>query len=82
MMKLVFSMTMIFVAGSLLLGACGSSGNGNNEGKDATPATALARLFINELQPSNQDTITDEVGDSDDWIEIYNDSDTAVDMKV
>lgn len=80
-MKLFSLTTKFLVVGSLLLGACSDSGNGNNEGKDAAPQTPLARLFINELQPSNQDTITDEVGDSDDWIEIYNDSDAAIEMQ-
>jgi len=75
-------MTMkLLLAGSLLLGACGNSDTGGIDEKDAAPVTPLARLFINELQPSNQDTVTDEVGDSDDWIEIYNDSDIAIEMQ-
>ena len=64
----------------LLLGACGSDGK-SDPAPDAAPQTPLARLFINELQPSNQDTVSDEVGDFDDWLEIYNDSDTAIEMQ-
>lgn len=45
----------------------------------ALPTTA--RLVINELQPANKDTITDENGDADDWIEIYNPEATAVDLR-
>jgi hypothetical protein len=67
--------TRFLLLGGLLLEACGST--------DEPPGQSepLARLFINELQPSNQDTITDEVGEADDWIEIYNDSDTAIEMQ-
>jgi hypothetical protein len=69
------------VVGALLLGACGGSENNPGQSQDAAPPTPLARLFINELQPSNQDTVSDEVGDFDDWIEIYNDSDAAIEMQ-
>ena len=57
----------------LLLGGCGGFGGHS----DSAPA---AKLFINELQPSNQDTITDERGEADDWIEMVNAGDSAVDM--
>jgi hypothetical protein len=53
-----------------LLGACGGSEGAKTSG-----------LFINELQPSNQDVITDEYGEPDDWIEIFNADATAVDLK-
>ena len=66
--------TILLTAG-ILLGASGCSGT--DDGGEAKP---LAKLFINELQPSNQDTITDENGDADDWIEIFNAGDGPVDM--
>jgi|WetSurMetagenome_2_1015567.scaffolds.fasta_scaffold769149_1 hypothetical protein len=71
-------LTRSLVVGGLLLGACGGAGDNP---QDAAPQTPLARLFINELQPSNQDTVTDEYGEPDDWIEIYNDSDIAIEMR-
>ena len=37
-------------------------------------------LFINELMASNSITYSDEVGDYDDWIEIYNAGTEAVDL--
>ena len=37
-------------------------------------------LVINELMASNAGTVQDERGDYDDWIEIYNPSDQAVDI--
>ncbi len=67
--------TMVFLAGGLLLGACGG---GDDQGDGA--AAPAAKLAINELQPSNQDTITDEKGEADDWIEVFNAGDTPVDM--
>jgi hypothetical protein len=81
MMQLVFSTTTSLLVCGMLLGACSSSDGGGNGGADAAPQKPLARLFINELQPSNQDTITDEAGEADDWIEIYNDSDVAIEMQ-
>jgi hypothetical protein len=65
---------MVLVAG-LLLGAAGCSGD-----ESSAAAVPTAKLFINELQPSNQDTITDEMGEADDWIEILNAGDSTVDM--
>ena len=37
-------------------------------------------LFINELQSSNINTIEDGIGESDDWFEIYNPNNFAVDL--
>ena len=37
-------------------------------------------LFINEFLASNDSGITDEAGDFEDWIEVYNASDEAVDI--
>lgn len=38
------------------------------------------RLFINEFMASNTAAVTDSNGEYDDWAEIYNDEDVAVDM--
>ena len=38
------------------------------------------QIFINEMMSSNGVTIQDEDGDYSDWIEIYNDESTAVDL--
>jgi spore coat protein CotH len=37
-------------------------------------------LVINEIVASNQTGVKDEAGDRDDWIELYNNSDKAIDM--
>lgn len=37
-------------------------------------------LFINEVMPSNSSTLADEVGEYDDWLEIYNGGTTAVNL--
>lgn len=70
--------TRVLFTGALLVGACGSNSDQGSEGGTPGPA---AKLFINELQSSNQGTITDEYGDADDWIEIVNAGDSAVDMR-
>ncbi len=44
-------------------------------------STLKGILFINEFIASNQTTIADEAGDYDDWIEIYNGSDSGINLK-
>lgn len=41
---------------------------------------ASAQVRLNEIQSSNSSTIADEMGDYDDWIEIYNSSDSEIDI--
>jgi len=41
---------------------------------------ALPALVINEFQASNATTLADEFGEYDDWVEIYNAGDAAVDL--
>lgn len=74
-MEYTRGMTKLLLLGGLLLGACSGSGSGTE-----TPSLS-GKLFINELEPSNQDTITDENDEPDDWIEIFNASDGPVDMR-
>lgn len=38
------------------------------------------RIFINEFMASNDHTVADELGEYDDWIEIYNDNDAAINL--
>jgi len=38
-------------------------------------------LFINEFMASNRNTIVDEFGESDDWVEIYNADTTAISLR-
>lgn len=40
----------------------------------------VPKIFINEVMSSNSMTIADEHGDFDDWIEIYNGGDVAVNL--
>ena len=42
--------------------------------------TLNAQLYINEFMASNDQTIADEFGDYEDWIEIYNDNDFSVNL--
>ncbi len=42
--------------------------------------STIAGLIINEFSASNTNIITDEYGDYDDWIEIYNSTDEPVDI--
>lgn len=73
-MRIARTMTRLVLAGALagLLSACGS--------EDGTQDYSKVKLFINELQPSNQTTIADENDEYDDWIEIYNAGDADVDL--
>ncbi len=42
--------------------------------------TISQHLVINEIQSSNATTIADEDGDYEDWIELYNGTDTAINL--
>ncbi len=44
------------------------------------PATPITGLYINEFMASNDAAYADENGEYDDWIEIYNSNDHAVDI--
>jgi hypothetical protein len=72
MKKLFFSIILI----SLMLFSC------STKEKIISPNTnpEHSSLYINEFMASNSTTIADENGDFDDWIEIYNDSDEAIDL--
>ena len=83
-----FEMTTRLLGVFSLIGclqACnGSDGGVKDPGnRDSGPVVVAptANLVINELQPSNQDTVTDEKGDADDWLEIYNAGTSTVDLK-
>ena len=41
---------------------------------------SYGQLFINEVQSSNLNSITDEYGNHDDWIELYNSAAMPVDI--
>jgi hypothetical protein len=38
------------------------------------------RVFINEFMADNDTIVADEVGEFDDWVELYNDEETEVDL--
>ena len=48
-----------------------------------TPMMLMAQsdVVINELMAKNDNTVADEAGDYDDWIELYNNSDQAIDLE-
>lgn len=50
---------------------------GNGDPPDPRPAP---KVFINEFMASNGSTIADEAGEYDDWIELHNAEDKAVDL--
>ena len=73
---------MTFASATRLLTVLGLLGSVQAcKGSDGGSNGPAAKLFINELQPSNQDTVTDDHGDADDWIEIYNADTSTVDLK-
>jgi hypothetical protein len=67
-----FSRLLLASALAGLLGACGSSD---------PKSTANDKIYVNELQPSNQDTYPDEGGAFADWVELYNAGSEAVNLE-
>jgi hypothetical protein len=49
-------------------------------GRANSSSSILEGLFINEIMASNSNTISDEHGEYDDWIEIFNRNDFAVNI--
>jgi hypothetical protein len=48
---------------------------------DVVPAEIVGRLVINEVLTANEDGERDEDGDREDWIELYNGTDGAIDLE-
>ena len=55
----------------LLISSCSKDDNNTNKGRG---------LIINEFLASNDYCCTDESGDYDDWVELYNDSNESIDL--
>ncbi|MBN2009516.1 lamin tail domain-containing protein [candidate division KSB1 bacterium] len=53
--------------------------NGGTPGRPNSIPT-LSKIYINEFLTRNTTSITDEFGDHDDWIEIYNANDQSIDL--
>ena len=49
-------------------------------GCEKPPEPASSDIVINELQPVNSSTVTDQNGEYDDWVELYNKSDQVKDI--
>jgi hypothetical protein len=63
--------TLLFV-GFLVVSGCG--------GSDDSTSAESGKIAINELMASNQEGPSDEAGEYDDWIELYNNSDEEIDL--
>ncbi len=71
-MKHLAARSPFLLAGLVLGAACGSDDSASPSGSSA--------VVINEIVPSNKGTCTDEAGGYADWLELYNKSDTVVDL--
>ena len=49
-------------------------------GDDDDSSSGSGQILINELMAGNDDTVADENGDFDDWLELYNPGSVAVDI--
>jgi len=50
------------------------------EAPNNPPSLELPRIYVNEVMADNGSVIQDEVGEYDDWFELYNDEDDPVDL--
>ena len=53
---------------------------GANNDPPPPPAPLETTVALNELMSDNETTLTDPAGEFDDWLELYNHGDTAVDL--
>ena len=61
----------------VLVAACGTGDPSADTPPESGP---LPELFVNELMASNVESHADELGEFDDWVELYNAGDEAVDL--
>lgn len=54
--------------------------NIKNRNPDILPENPVLKVFINEVMASNVNTIANKQGEYEDWIELYNPNDRAVDL--
>jgi len=57
----------------LALAGCGEGGSSS--------ATSLPELYVNELMPLNHSALADEDGAFEDWLELYNAGDDALELE-
>lgn len=62
--------TLRFALIALGLAACG----------EAVALSGEGTVIVNEVVPANANGCADEAGEKDDWVELYNPGDTAVDL--
>ncbi|MHC4565711.1 MAG: lamin tail domain-containing protein, partial [Planctomycetota bacterium] len=76
------SVRISFLSLALALSIAGLAGVSRTESalSAEVPAPGEITLVINEIMAGNDGSIRDQRGDADDWIEIYNYGDAAVDM--
>lgn len=68
--KIVAGLLSLTVLCTSLLGSCGLFEEESSE----------KSLYINEVMSSNQSALADEDGEYSDWIELYNNTDTEIDL--
>src|SRR5690625_3702482 len=73
-MRLHYLLTLIILVGLALSGSITAQASEQSFSKDQCTVT------INEFMPAKQRVLTDEDGDYEDWIELYNCSDEAIDL--
>ncbi len=66
---------MVLLSILVIAGGCGA------ESAAPVKAPLAGIIFINEFMASNRKTVADEAGDFDDWVELYNDADSAVHLR-
>lgn len=64
----------------LLIAALIISCDEDSASPNPTPDENEYKLYINELMSQNESSLQDSHGEYDDWIEIYNGADTAIDL--
>ncbi|MFC1642288.1 lamin tail domain-containing protein [Myxococcota bacterium] len=61
-------------------GASDGRGGSAGDSAEAIPVATSGSLVVNELMPSNQNTINDEAGGYPDWLELYNSTTEDIDL--
>lgn len=80
-MKKIASLLLILSIALSALSSCTPSGDDTQTGDGTSVMPNKNGIMLNELMASNKSTITDDMGQYSDWIELYNDSGEDLSLK-
>ncbi len=80
MKKIIAIILTLCTLASVLVSCTGTPADTTNNGTEVVTPPNENGVILNELMPSNKDTLTDNYGESCDWIELFNNSEEQISL--